>query len=423
MTGGFFDVLGVQPILGRTLAVDDDKEGAENVIVLSRGLWRRRYGASKEVLGRRVTLNDQPFTIVGVMPPDLDYPAGVEIWMTANSVPTNGPFGAAVRREVNLIARLRHGVTIDQATSEIASLGQRLEAEAPATAVRGLVPVVRSFADVVVGDVRPAMLALFAAVGLVLLIASANVANLLLMRGEGRRAELAVRAALGAGRGRLVRQVLAESVILSVLAGVVGFAATFWSLRAVIALVPDGLPRLESVRIDGIVVLFSVTVAFATALLAGVGPALLSTPADLVSQLRTGGRGITGSGATGGRRTLVVAQVALAVTIVAAAGLLIRSVLRLQSVDLGLPADRLVMLDLYLPEMKYVDRRQHAQLLDDLIAQLAGSPRHFRCHAGQPVSIFWSGVGYSAIHGGRTERGEGRFESLAQPRVRASELF
>src|SRR5690606_27487336 len=161
-------------------------------------------------------------------------------------------------------------------TSEITTLSQRLEADAPATAVRGLVPVVRPFLDVAVGDTRTAMLALFAAVGLVLLIASANVANLLLMRGEGRRAELAVRAALGAGRGRLVRQVLAESVVLSALGGSVGFLTTWWSLQTLISALPDGLPRLESVRVDSTVVVFSIAVVFVTALLAGLGPGLLS---------------------------------------------------------------------------------------------------------------------------------------------------
>jgi predicted permease len=265
-------------------------------------------------------------------------------------------------------------VTLEQATSEITALSQRLDTDAPPSALRGLVPVVRPFADVVVGDVRTAMLALFGAVALVLLIASANVANLLLMRGEARRGELALRAALGAGRGRIVRQVLAESMVVAVVAGVVGFALTWWTLQAVITLVPDGLPRVESIRIDAVVVLFSIAVVFLTALLLGLAPALLSMRADLVSQLRGGGPGITGWSTTRGRRTLAVAQVALAVAVVASAGLLIRSVRNLQSVDLGLPADRLVLVDLHIPEAQHAERRQHAQFLDEVIAQLEAAP-------------------------------------------------
>jgi putative ABC transport system permease protein len=165
VTGGFFDVLGVQPILGRTLTRADDEDGAEDVVVVSRGFWHRRYGGSRDILGRQLAVDEQPFRIVGVMPPDLDYPTGVEIWRTTGSVPTTGPFGDAARAEVNLVARLRPGVTIEQATSEITTLSQRLEADALATAVRGLVPVVRPFLDVVVGDARTAILALFAAVG------------------------------------------------------------------------------------------------------------------------------------------------------------------------------------------------------------------------------------------------------------------
>ncbi len=390
VTGGFFDVLGVQPILGRTLTLADEKDGAENVIVVTSGFWQRRYGASPEVVGRPLIIGEQPFRIVGVMPSDLDYPGGVEIWRTTSG-PMTGPFGDA-RREVNLVGRLRSGVTLGQATSEITALSQRLDAEAPAGALRGLAPVVRRFADMVVGEVRTAMLALFGAVGLVLLIASANVANLLLMRGEGRRGELALRAALGAGRGRIVRQVLAESLVVAVLAGVAGLALTWWTLEALITLVPDGLPRVESVRIDATVVLFSIAVVFMAALLAGLAPALLSMRADLVSQLRSGGSGITTFSATRGRRTLAVAQVALAVAVIAAAGLLIRSVLRLQSVDLGLPVDRLVLLDLHIPQAKYVDRRRHTQFLDDVIAQLEAVPT---ISAATPVNVSpFSGQGW-----------------------------
>jgi predicted permease len=385
VTGGYFDVLGVQPVLGRALAPADDTAGAENVIVLSNGLWRRQYGASREVIGRRVILDDQAVRIVGVMPADLDYPTGVEVWRTTMSVPTDGPFGDAARRELNLVARLRSGVTVEQATSEIVALSERLDADAPANSLRGLVPVVRRFADVVVGEVRTPMLALFGAVGLVLLIAGANVANLLLMRAESRRGELALRAALGAARSRILGQVLVESLVVAMLGGTAGLAIAWWSLQAIVALVPNGLPRAEVVRIDSTVVVFSVGVALVTALLAGLGPALVATRAEPVSQLRSAGHGLTPSGAgIRRRRWLVVVQVALAVTVVAVAGLLIRSVLRLQAVDLGLPADRLVLLELHVPPRHVADRARHGQFLDALIARLEAMPA---IAAATPVNV------------------------------------
>jgi putative ABC transport system permease protein len=392
VTGGFFEVLGVEPVLGRALRSADDKEGAEHVIVLTDGFWRSRYGGSRDILGRRVILGEQPFTIVGVMPPDLDYPTGVELWRTTSSEPTNGPFGDSARREVNLLGRLGAGVTLDQARSEIAALSRRLDVAAPPDARRDLVPVVQPFTDVVVGDVRTTMLALFAAVGLLLLTATTNVANLLLMRGEARRAERAVRAALGAGRGRMVREVLIESAVLSAAAGVLGLALAWWCIPPLIAIVPDGLPRVEAIRIDTTVVLFSVTVVFMTAVVAGIVPAISSLPSDLLAGLHSGGRGTIGPAARHGRRALVVAQVGLAVTIVAAAALLIRSALKLQSVDSGLPAGRLVLLDLDMPQTKYADRRRHAQFLDAAIARLEAAPA---IAAATPVNVApFSGQGW-----------------------------
>jgi predicted permease len=373
VTGGFFDVLGVQPILGRTLASADDIDGAERVIVISHGLWQRRYGGSADAIGRHVMLGDDPFAIVGVMPPDLNFPTDVEIWRTTNTAPTNGPFGAAARREVNLIGRMRPGVTLQQAASEIQALSERLDRDAP-TSTRGLIPVVRSFSDVMVGDVRFTMLALFGAVALVLVIASANVANLLLMRGEARRTELAVRAALGASRIRVVRELLAESLVLSIMAGVIGVAMAWLGLPALVAAVPDGLPRLESIRIDARVVVFSSLLMFVTALLAGVVPAALSARVDANPALRAGSSAVAGGPRARGRRVLVIAQVALAVTVIAGAGVLVRSVLNLHAIDLGVAAERLVLVDLHVPPNKYVDRQQHAQLLHDLIAHLEAIP-------------------------------------------------
>ncbi len=292
--GGFFDVLGVEPLLGRAFTRADDKAGAEDVLVISHGLWQRRYGGSPDAIGRRVTLSERPFTIAGVMPPDVDYPAGTEVWRTTRSVPIVEPFGDAAQREVDLIARLRPGVTIQQAAGELTALTRQYESAATRPVTPELVPVVRSLEDVVVGNVRPVLIALLAAVVLVLLIASSNVANLVLMRSEARRSELAVRQALGAGRGRLARQLILESVLLTAAAAAAGLALTWWSLDALVTLVPDGLPRLESVRVDVAVVLFTVAVALVASMLAGVAPAMWSVRTTLSSDLRTGGRGAAG---------------------------------------------------------------------------------------------------------------------------------
>jgi predicted permease len=374
ITGGFFEVLGARALLGRRFTVADDREGAAPVAVISHGYWQRRFGGVPDVVGRRMTIDEQPCVIVGVMPPDLDYPRGVEIWRTTRSIPTDGAFGLAAQREVNMVARLRAGVTVEQASSELATLDQQLATDAPADDLRrGFKIVVRPFTQVLIGHVRHTMLALFGAVTLVLLIASANIANLLLMRGESRRGELALRAALGAGRGRIAGQVLAESVVLSMIAGLGGLLLAWVALPVVITVVPDGLPRVESIRIDATVAAFSVAVVFVTALLAGIAPGLFSMRGDLVSPLRGSSAAIAGM-STRGRRLLVVGQVALAVTVLAAAGLLIRSLLNLQAIDLGLSAERLVLVDLHLPSAAYAERERRAQFLDQVITQFQAIP-------------------------------------------------
>ncbi len=384
VTGGFFDVLGVRAALGRGLSPADDVAGAERVIVISDGLWRRRYGSDREVIGRHLTVDEQSFTIAGVMPPDIDYPRGVEVWRPAGSIPTGGPFGDAARREIDLIARLRPDANIEQVRSELTGFTRQFEAAGRRDVPQGLLPVVRSFDNTTEGDMRAPILLLFGAVGLVLIIASANVANLLLMRAEGRRREIAVRTALGAKRSRIVRLLLAESTALALPAGAVGLGLASVLLRPLMTLVPDELPRADSVRIDLTVVLFTIGVAFATSLVAGLVPALSSIRTDVIAQLRSGGRGVTSASNRLGRRALVVSQIALAAMTLVAAGLLTRSLIKLQSVDLGWSADRLVFIDLALPQAKYADRTRHAQFLDQAMSRLERDPD---ISAATPVNV------------------------------------
>jgi predicted permease len=390
VTGGFFEVLGIDAALGRRLEPRDDVEGAESVVAISHGLWTRRYGQARDVIGRRIDIGGVRFAIVGVMPPDLEYPARVEIWRTAHSFSTSGPFGDAARRELDLIARLRPGVTREQAFSELATMTRQLETARPGT-TRGLVPVVRSFEEAVVGSVRSSLILLLAAVALVLLIATANVANLLLMRGESRRAELALREAVGAGRGRIVRELIAESLMISLAAAGAGLTLSAWSLGAIVAAVPGGMPRIDSIRIDGAVVAFCLVTAVMASSLAALAPVLSVNRLNLAAQLRSGGRGATARGARRVRRGLVVGQVAVAVLVVAAASVLTRTLLRLQSADPGFAGERLVFVELAPPPDAIAGRAQHAQFLEQAIERLQSAPP---IAAATPINVMpFSGDG------------------------------
>jgi putative ABC transport system permease protein len=395
VSGDFFDVLGVRPFLGRTLNRGDDTAGSERVLVIAHGLWQRRYGGAVDVVGRRLTINEQRFTIVGVMPPDVEYPRGADAWMTVEARATltsNSTFQQATRNELDLIARLQPSVTVAQAASALGALAPQLAETAPVFATaQPPISVVRPIGDVIVGDVRGGMLVLFGAVALVLLAASANVANLLLVRGEIRRPDLAVQTALGASRLRLAGTIVSESLVLSFLAGIVGFAATWASLRALVTMAPGGLPRVDAIHMDGGVALFVMALSLVTTILAALVPAFAAGRIDLVSHVQSGGRAVT-RGTKRGRAALVAAQVALAVTVVAAAGLVARSLLRLQSTGTELGADRLVIVSLALPQDRYGERERHLRFLEDVVARLEATPT---IAAVTPINAMpFSGVGW-----------------------------
>ena len=372
VSGAFYDVLGVRPAAGRLLTAADDVDGAEPVLVISHAFFRRRFGGAADVIGRRVTLDHRRFTIVGVLPAGLDYPRGADVVRMTHTVPLDATFGMARRQEIDLVARLRPGVTTAQARQELEALTRRHEAEQP-FGHRGFVPRVQLLADVVVGDVSRPLAALLAAVLLVLLLAAINAATLRLLEAERRRGELAVHLALGAGRARLVRRWLVENALLCGAAALAGGLAGAWGIQALPALLPSGLPRLDAVRIDAMVLGFLALASAVTAIALTAVPASLLARGNPIAWLGEAGRAANGA-IQGWRRGLVVAQVALAVILVAGAALLVRTLSEAARTATGMPADRLVFVDLSMPTALVADRVRHAQLVDDLSTRLRADP-------------------------------------------------
>jgi putative ABC transport system permease protein len=377
VTGAFFEVLGTDAWIGRPLQPPDDVDGAAHVLVLSHGAWRRRYGSIAEVIGRRLTIGERRFTIVGVMPPGLEYPRGVEAWTTVaamRSVAPNDTFREAIRNELDVVARLRDGTSADQAAAELDAMAPTLDP--PFVELRDeLRASVHLLEAVVVGDTRSTVLVLFGAVLLVLLAASVNVANLLLMRAAARRADLAVRSALGASLGRLARVHCAEGLLLAAAGGVLAVPLAWWMLRAMVRFAPAGLPRIEPVDMEWRALFFALGVSLVAGAVAGLAPVWELRHASLIGHLASSARQTAGKAATFGRRALVTTQVALAVVVVAATGLLTQSLFRLQAIEPGLDVERLMLVRLAVPPAIAGDRARHTRLLHDLVARLESSGR------------------------------------------------
>jgi len=387
---GFFDVLGTVAARGRTFRPEEHRVGAGRVVVLGDGLWRRAFGGDPSIVGRSLILDDTAFTVVGVMPPAFDYPDHAELWTPLEPAAPQ-LLSARGTRALVAIGRLAPSVSLDAARTEMNGIVRRLEQAASGTAQEEA--VITPLADALVGTTRPALMILVAAVAVLLLVACANVASLLLSRATSRRREAATRLALGASRGRLVSQFLAETLPLAVLGGAGGLASAWWALGLVRALDPGDVPRLASVAVDARALAVALATTLGTAILCGLAPAWRSAGADLVADLHEGGRGATeGVGPRGARGLLVVGELALALVLVSAAGLMVRSLTAVSTVDLGFAPDRLLTFAVPLADSRYPDPPAARRFFQTLVERLEALPGVDRA-AAVLLRPLWGPVG------------------------------
>ena len=368
-----FPMLGVEPLIGRVFTPEEDKAGAPSVVVLGYGLWQRRFGGDKAVIGREIKLGTRNVTVIGVMPPDFKFPIQAEradffdpfTAETARISPAS--LESRDSRFNTIVASLKPGATLQQAQAEIDAIARRLEAQYPAMNTGWRVRLVPLGEDVT-GDVRPALLVLLGAVLFVLLITCANVANMLLAKASARQKEMAIRTALGASRARIVRQLLTESLVLSLIGGALGLLLALWGVDLLVAASPASLPRVNEINVDNHVLAFTLIVSVITGIIFGIAPALASSKLDLNEALKEGGRSETqGAQRNRVRSLLVVSEVALSLVLLIGAGLLIKSFLRLLNTDTGYKTARVLSVTLPVSKTKYPQPEQQVAYVREII--------------------------------------------------------
>jgi len=377
VTSNFFDLLGVEPVLGRAFLPGEDRPGGERIAILSHGLWQRSFAGDPNVLGQSVTLNGNAYTIVGVLPARFQFAkAGMtDVWLPLN--PGDWQVSRRYMHWLKVIGRLKPGVTREQAQDDMTVIGHRIEQENPQSHTATGIRVV-SLHDEIVGPVKPLLLVLLGAVGFVLLIACANVANLLLARAAGRRKEVAIRAALGASRSRLIRQFLTEALVLALAGGAAGLLWAEWGVRLLVAAIPRSLinfmPYLEGLTIDFKVLGFTCAVTLLTGVVFGLAPALQSAKHSLQEAMTEGGRASAGSTRARLRALLVISEVALALVLLVGAGLMLASFMRLLKVDPGFDPNNLLTFQLTLPYKTYSDDHRAVAFHEQLLQRIEALP-------------------------------------------------
>jgi putative ABC transport system permease protein len=372
MSADMFTLLRVNALHGRVYTNEEDKPGGTPVVVLSYGLWQRRFGGQTSVLNQPITLNSKSYTVIGVMPQTFQYPSRVEMWVPVGQLSDQaGWLSRGNHPGLYGVGRLKPGVTFAQAEADMNTLAANLEKQYPDTNAGNRVRM-RPLLEVYVSDVRRALWVIFAAVGFVLLIACANIANLLLARATARRKEMAIRAAVGASRWRLARQLLTESILLSLIGGAIGLLLARWGIDLILYVSPDAIPRSREIGVDWSVLGFTIGVSFITGILFGLIPAIQAGEVDVHETLKETGRGMSGRHWL--RSSLVVVEVATTLVLLIGAGLMIRSFYLLQKVNPGFSYEHLTSFSVALPEKKYATLEAQAAFYKRLLEEVHALP-------------------------------------------------